>query len=214
MLTSPQLMTQGVWMTERSSTPSSRPIIHLDMDMVLVDLRRGIQTLWGYDYPPEGHLEPEAFSHLQSQVYNRIEDFGSDFWSTLPALDVEPWIHPLVQAAQTQLIDLQILTAWPRYWTPDSPHVMACAIGKWNWIRQFEARHHLEVQRFFCVPAPRKQEFGQDDVLNLLIDDMPTNITRWNDYNPHYHGILHQSNELTHQLLLDWLSRHLSHSTI
>lgn len=142
--------------------------IYVDMDMVLVNFKKGVLSIPGIsisDFDVNEKLSPK----IKGKIL-----LTKNFWENLPEMDD---IHLLYEYLQPY--DFYILTAKGTF---DN---RSCE-GKWKWIQ-----NHFPVKKdhFFCVPREAKRLFANKD--SVLIDDYDKNIKEFRDAGGI--GILHHS---------------------
>lgn len=171
----------------------------LDMDGVLVNFEKGCQNLMG-PYFAYRHLPPAQFAVYRTELFNRIEATPS-FWEDLEPM---PDALELYEGVLKLGVEPHILTAVPRHFTLADPGAMEVASQKQRWIKKYLG--DTQSQAFTATLGHLKQEHQKPGRFNLLIDDLPSNIQRWNRNSPWAHGILHTSAQNSLNSLTWWLN--------
>ena len=153
------------------------PTVYLDMDGVLADFFGGVEKLYGVSHWKE--LTSDKTKDLKAEVINRIT--GTDFFATLPKFE-----------SADALIDMVKKFTGGKFSINTSPlrgdHENS---GKYKkiWIS-----NNIEKPNEIIVTG-RKEEYAKDKASgtpNILIDDRPINIQRWQGAGGY--GILYQAN--------------------
>ena len=154
-----------------------KPIVYLDMDGVLADFFGGVEFLYGVDHWKE--LTNDKTKDLKKQVIDRIT--GTDFFAVLPKF-------PTADA----LIDMVKTFTGGKFSINTSPlrgdHENSAKYKK-IWIN-----NNIEQPDDIIVTG-RKESYAKDKASgtpNILIDDRPVNIERWQAAGGY--GILYQAN--------------------
>ena len=154
-----------------------KPIVYLDMDGVLADFFGGVEFLYGVEHWKE--LTNDKTKDLKKQVIDRIT--GTDFFAVLPKFST----------ADT-LIDMVKKFTGGKFSINTSPlrgdHENSAKYKK-LWIQ-----NNIE-QPDEIVVTGRKESYAKDKgtgTPNILIDDRPVNIERWQAAGGY--GILYQAN--------------------
>lgn len=136
-----------------------KPLIFIDMDMVLVDLKKGIQKL---DHSFTNDNTFKVSPSLKEKIISK-----PDFWATLPKMNDFDELWEFVS-----LLNPKILTA-NTIWDNKAKE------GKWEWIqRNCPAIPNYD---FYCVLREEKQIFATTkNKRNILIDDYQLNCDEWN----------------------------------
>ena len=155
----------------------TKPIVYLDMDGVLADFFGGVEFLYGVEHWKE--LTNDKTKDLKKQVIDRIT--GTDFFAVLPKF-------PTADA----LIDMVKKFTGGKFSINTSPlrgdHENSAKYKK-VWIA-----NNIEQPNDIVVTG-RKETYAKDKgtgTPNILIDDRPVNIQRWQDAGGY--GILYQAN--------------------
>jgi len=157
--------------------PDGKPTVYLDMDGVLADFFGGIEKMYGVENWKQ--LTNDKTKDLKKEVINRIT--GTDFFATLPKF-----------ATADQLIALVKKFTGGTFSINTSPlrgdHENS---GKYKkvWIA-----NNIEAPAEVVVTG-RKETYAKDKASgtpNILIDDRPINIQRWQAAGGY--GILYQAN--------------------
>ena len=154
-----------------------KPIVYLDMDGVLADFFGGVEFLYGVEHWKE--LTNDKTKDLKKQVIDRIT--GTDFFAVLPKF----------QTADA-LIDMVKKFTGGKFSINTSPlrgdHENSAKYKK-VWIS-----NNIETPDEIIVTG-RKESYAKDKgtgTPNILIDDRPVNIERWQSAGGY--GILYQAN--------------------
>ena len=154
-----------------------KPIVYLDMDGVLADFFGGVEKMYGVEHWKQ--LTNDKTKDLKKEVIDRIT--GTDFFATLPKF-----------ATADGLIDMVKKFTGGNFSINTSPlrgdHENS-AKYKRLWIS-----NNIE-QPDDIVVTGRKESYATDKgtgTPNILIDDRPVNIERWQAAGGY--GILYQAN--------------------
>ena len=154
-----------------------KPTVYLDMDGVLADFFGGVEKMYGVQHWKQ--LTNDKTKDLKAEVINRIT--GTDFFATLPKF----------QSADA-LIDMIKKFTGGKFSINTSPlrgdHENSAKYKK-IWIS-----NNIE-QPDEIVVTGRKESYAKDKASgtpNILIDDRPVNIERWQGAGGY--GILYQAN--------------------
>ena len=154
-----------------------KPTVYLDMDGVLADFFGGVEKMYGVEHWKE--LTNDKTKDLKKEVIDRIT--GTDFFATLPKF----------QSADA-LIDMVKKFTGGKFSINTSPlrgdHENSAKYKK-IWIS-----NNIE-QPDEIVVTGRKESYAKEKgtgVPNILIDDRPVNIQRWQGAGGY--GILYQAN--------------------
>ena len=154
-----------------------KPTVYLDMDGVLADFFGGVEKMYGVEHWKQ--LTNDKTKDLKKEVIDRIT--GTDFFATLPKF----------QSAD-QLIDIVQKFTGGKFSINTSPlRGDNENSGKYKkvWIS-----NNIEQPDEIIVTG-RKETYAKDKgtgTPNILIDDRPVNIQRWQDAGGY--GILYQAN--------------------
>ena len=154
-----------------------KPTVYLDMDGVLADFFGGVEKMYGVDHWKQ--LTNDKTKDLKKEVIDRIT--GTDFFSTLPKF----------QSADA-LIDMVKKFTGGKFSINTSPlRGDNENSGKYKkvWIS-----NNIDTPDEIIVTG-RKESYAKDKgtgTPNILIDDRPVNIQRWQDAGGY--GILYQAN--------------------
>ena len=155
----------------------SRPIVYIDMDGVLADFFGGVEKLYGVQHWKE--LSSDNKLDLKQEVINKIQ--GTDFFATLPKFESSGELISMVKEFTGG--NFSINTSPLRGDNENS------AKYKKLWIQ-----NNIE-QPDEIVITGRKESYAKDKASgtpNILIDDRPVNIQRWQGAGGY--GILYQAN--------------------
>ena len=154
-----------------------KPTVCLDMDGVLADFFGGVEKMYGVDHWKQ--LTNDKTKDLKKEVIDRIT--GTDFFATLPKF----------QSADA-LIDMVKKFTGGKFSINTSPlRGDNENSGKYKkvWIS-----NNIDTPDEIVVTG-RKESYAKDKgtgTPNILIDDRPVNIQRWQDAGGY--GILYQAN--------------------
>ena len=154
------------------------PIVYVDMDGVLADFFGGVEKLYGVEHWKELTSNKDE-GGLKQEVINRIT--GTDFFATLPEFPTADQLIAMVKKFTGGTFS--ILTSPLR-----GDHENSTKYKK-IWITQHIANPEQ------VIVTGRKEAYAKDKASgtpNILIDDRPTNIERWQ--NAGGYGILYQAN--------------------
>ena len=154
-----------------------KPIVYLDMDGVLADFFGGVEKLYGVGHWKE--LNADNKLDLKQEVINRISD--TDFFATLPKFESSGELISMVKEFTGG--NFSINTSPLR-----GDHANSSKYKK-LWIQ-----NNIE-QPDDIVITGRKESYAKDKASgtpNILIDDRPVNIQRWQGAGGY--GILYQAN--------------------
>ena len=156
---------------------SGNPTVYLDMDGVLADFFGGVEKMYGVEHWKQ--LTNDKTKDLKKEVIDRIT--GTDFFATLPKFN-----------SADALIDMVKKFTGGKFSINTSPlrgDNENSAKYKKTWIS-----NNIEKPDDIVVTG-RKESYAKDKgtgVPNILIDDRPVNIQRWEDAGGY--GILYQAN--------------------
>ena len=154
-----------------------KPIVYIDMDGVLADFFGGVEKMYGVQHWKE--LTSDKTKDLKSEVINRIT--GTDFFATLPKFDSAGELISMVKEFTGG--NFSINTSPLR-----GDHTNSSKYKK-LWIQ-----NNIEQPDDIIITG-RKESYAKDKASgtpNILIDDRPVNIDRWQ--NAGGYGILYQAN--------------------
>jgi nicotinic acid mononucleotide adenylyltransferase len=154
-----------------------KPIVYVDMDGVLADFFGGVEKMYGVQHWKE--LSSDNKLDLKQEVINRIT--GTDFFATLPEFPNADQLITIVKKFTGG--SFSILTSPLR-----GDHEVSTKYKK-VWISQ-----HIEKPEQTIITG-RKESYAKDKASgtpNILIDDRPVNIERWQGAGGY--GILYQAN--------------------
>lgn len=152
--------------------PTSKLAVFLDMDGVLVDLERGLHERFNYAFPPN-RIDQQVFEKEITDIWLKTAQV-KDFWYSLRPMKDYIALYDYFY----RITNPYILTATPSVFSdPEHPVERACREQKIGWIAS-----HFSVEqskRMFITKSTKKQEFMIPGKINVLIDDLPANIERW-----------------------------------
>ena len=155
----------------------AKPVVYIDMDGVLADFFGGVEKLYGVQHWKE--LSSDNKLDLKQEVINKIQ--GTDFFATLPEFPTADQLIAMVKKFTGG--SFSILTSPLR-----GDHEVSSKYKK-LWISQ-----HIENPAQTIITG-RKESYAKDKASgtpNILIDDRPVNIERWQGAGGY--GILYQAN--------------------
>ena len=154
-----------------------KPVVYLDMDGVLADFFGGVEKMYGVQHWKE--LTSDKTKDLKTEVINRIT--GTDFFATLPKFDNADELISMVKeftggnfSINTSPLrgDHENSTKYKKLWISNN-------------IQQPDE----------IIVTGRKESYANNKASgtpNILIDDRPVNIQRWQGAGGY--GILYQAN--------------------
>jgi len=154
-----------------------KPTVYLDMDGVLADFFGGVEKMYGVQHWKE--LTSDKTKDLKTEVINRIT--GTDFFATLPKFDNADELISMVKeftggnfSINTSPLrgDHENSTKYKKLWISNN-------------IQQPDE----------IIVTGRKESYAKNKASgtpNILIDDRPVNIQRWQGAGGY--GILYQAN--------------------
>lgn len=153
-----------------------KPTVYLDMDGVIADFFGGVEQMFGVKHWKE-LTSVKTQGELKQEVIDRIT--GSDFFSTLPKFTTTESLIDMIKKFTGG--KFSILTS-PLRGDHDNS-------AKWKkvWINQ-----HIEQPEETIVTGRKEKYAVINGVQNILIDDRPVNIERWQSRGGY--GILYQAN--------------------
>ena len=154
-----------------------KPIVYIDMDGVLADFFGGVEKLYGVGHWKE--LNSDNKLDLKQEVINRIS--GTDFFATLPKFESSGELISMIKEFTGG--NFSINTSPLR-----GDHENSSKYKK-LWIQ-----NNIEQPDEIIITG-RKESYAKDKASgtpNILIDDRPVNIQRWQ--NAGGYGILYQAN--------------------
>ena len=160
-------------MTEQSNV---KPIVYLDMDGVIADFFGGVERLYGVDHWKQ--LTSDKTKDLRQDVIDRIA--GTDFFAHLPKFSSADTLIEMIKKFTGG--QYSILTSPLRGDTENSGYYKKVWIGK-NIVKPDD-----------IIVTGRKETYAtKNGVPNILIDDRPINIEKWQSKGGY--GILYQANK-------------------
>ena len=154
-----------------------KPTVYLDMDGVLADFFGGVEKMYGVEHWKQ--LTSDKTKDLKAEVINRIQ--GTDFFATLPKFDSADELISMVKEFTGG--NFSINTSPLR-----GDHENSAKYKK-LWIS-----NNIQQPDNIIVTG-RKESYAKEKgtgVPNILIDDRPINIQRWQGAGGY--GILYQAN--------------------
>jgi len=155
----------------------AKPIVYLDMDGVLADFFGGVEFLYGVDHWKQ--LTNDKTKDLKKQVIDRIT--GTDFFAVLPKFESADALIGMVKKFTGGKFSINT--------SPLRGDHENSAKYKKVWIS-----NNIEQPDEIIVTG-RKETYAKDKLSgtpNILIDDRPVNIQRWQAAGGY--GILYQAN--------------------
>jgi len=155
---------------------SGKPTVYLDMDGVLADFFGGVEKLYGVNHWKQ--LASDKTKDLRQDVIDRIT--GTNFFETLPKFTTTDALIGMVKKFTGGRFS--ILTSPLR-----GDHDNSARYKK-VWISQ-NIKQPDEV-----IVTGRKEKYATaNGTANILVDDRPINIQKWQDKGGY--GILYQANK-------------------
>jgi len=154
-----------------------KPIVYIDMDGVLADFFGGVEKMFGVQHWKE--LSKDNKLDLKQEVINKIT--GTDFFATLPKFQSADELISMVKQFTGGTFSINT--------SPLRGDNVNSAKYKKIWITQ-----NIETPADIIITG-RKESYATDKASgtpNILIDDRPVNIERWQ--NAGGYGILYQAN--------------------
>lgn len=160
-------------MTEQSNV---KPTVYLDMDGVIADFFGGVERLYGVDHWKQ--LTSDKTKDLRQDVIDRIA--GTDFFAHLPKFNTADTLIEMIKKFTGG--QYSILTSPLRGDNENSGYYKKVWIGK-NIVKPDD-----------IIVTGRKESYAvKNGVPNILIDDRPINIDKWQSKGGY--GILYQANK-------------------
>ena len=154
-----------------------KPIVYLDMDGVLADFFGGVEKMYGVEHWKQ--LTNDKTKDLKKEVIDRIT--GTDFFATLPKFESADALIEMVKKFTGGKFSINT--------SPLRGDHSNSAKYKKIWIQ-----NHIEQPEDIIVTG-RKESYATNKgtgTPNILIDDRPVNIQRWQGAGGF--GILYQAN--------------------
>ena len=154
-----------------------KPIVYLDMDGVLADFFGGVEKMYGVEHWKQ--LTNDKTKDLKKEVIDRIT--GTDFFATLPKFESADALIEMVKKFTGGKFSINT--------SPLRGDHSNSAKYKKIWIQ-----NHIEQPEDIVVTG-RKESYATNKgtgTPNILIDDRPVNIQRWQGAGGF--GILYQAN--------------------
>jgi len=155
---------------------NGKPTVYLDMDGVIADFFGGVEKLYGVSHWKQ--LTSDKSKDLRQDVIERIT--GTNFFETLPKF---PSADPLIAMIKKFTGGKFSILTSPLRGDHDNS-------AKWKkiWINQ-----NVEQPNETIVTGRKEKLATTNGIPNILIDDRPINIQKWNDKGGY--GILYQANK-------------------
>jgi hypothetical protein len=154
-----------------------KPTVYLDMDGVLADFFGGVEKMYGVEHWKE--LTNDKTKDLKKEVIDRIT--GTNFFATLPKFDSADALIQMIKKFTGGKFSINT--------SPLRGDHSNSAKYKKLWIQ-----NNIE-QPDDIVVTGRKESYAKDKgtgTPNILIDDRPVNIQKWQSAGGY--GILYQAN--------------------
>ena len=160
-------------MPERAN---GKPVVYLDMDGVIADFFGGVEKLYGVGHWKQ--LTSDKSKDLRQDVIDRIT--GTNFFETLPKF---PSADPLIAMIKKFTGGKFSILTSPLRGDHDNS-------AKWKkvWINQ-----NIEQPDETIVTGRKEKYATSKGTANILVDDRPINIQKWQDKGGY--GILYQANK-------------------
>ncbi len=155
---------------------NGKPIVYLDMDGVIADFFGGVEKLYGVSHWKQ--LASDKTKDLRQDVIDRIT--GTNFFETLPKFPTADTLINMIKKYTGG--KFKILTS-PLRGDHDNS-----ARWKRAWINQ-----NIETPDETIVTGRKEKYAVTNGTANILIDDRPINIQKWQDKGGY--GILYQANK-------------------
>jgi hypothetical protein len=155
---------------------NGKPVVYLDMDGVLADFFGGVEKLYGVSHWKQ--LTSDKSKDLRQDVIDRIT--GTNFFETLPKF---PSADPLIAMIKKFTGGKFSILTSPLRGDHDNS-------AKWKkvWINQ-----NIEQPDETIVTGRKEKYATSKGTANILVDDRPINIQKWQDKGGY--GILYQANK-------------------
>jgi hypothetical protein len=160
-------------MTEQNN---AKPVVYLDMDGVIADFFGGVERLYGVDHWKQ--LTSDKTKDLRQDVIDRIS--GTDFFAHIPKFNTADTLIEMIKKFTNGRYS--ILTSPLRGDTENSGYYKKVWIGK-----------HIVKPDNIIVTGVKETYAVKNGVRNILIDDRPINIDKWQSKGGY--GILYQANK-------------------
>ena len=157
---------------------NGKPVVYLDMDGVIADFFGGVEKLYGVSHWKQ--LTSDKSKDLRQDVIDRIT--GTNFFETLPKF---PSADPLIAMIKKFTGGKFSILTSPLRGDHDNS-------AKWKkvWINQ-----NIEQPDETIVSGRTEKYATTKGTANILVDDRPINIQKWQDKGGY--GILYQANKDT-----------------
>jgi len=155
---------------------NGKPVVYLDMDGVIADFSGGVEKLYGVSHWKQ--LTSDKSKDLRQDVIDRIT--GTNFFETLPKF---PSADPLIAMIKKFTGGKFSILTSPLRGDHDNS-------AKWKkvWINQ-----NIEQPDETIVSGRKEKYATTKGTANILVDDRPINIQKWQDKGGY--GILYQANK-------------------
>ena len=155
---------------------NGKPVVYLDMDGVIADFFGGVEKLYGVSHWKQ--LTSDKSKDLRQDVIDRIT--GTNFFETLPKF---PSADPLIAMIKKFTGGRFSILTSPLRGDHDNS-------AKWKkvWINQ-----NIEQPDETIVSGRKEKYATSKGTANILVDDRPINIQKWQDKGGY--GILYQANK-------------------
>ena len=155
---------------------NGKPTVYLDMDGVIADFFGGVEKLYGVGHWKQ--LTSDKSKDLRQDVIDRIT--GTNFFETLPKF---PSADPLIAMIKKFTGGRFSILTSPLRGDHDNS-------AKWKkvWINQ-----NIEQPDETIVSGRKEKYATSKGTANILVDDRPINIQKWQDKGGY--GILYQANK-------------------
>ena len=155
---------------------NGKPTVYLDMDGVIADFFGGVEKLYGVSHWKQ--LTSDKSKDLRQDVIDRIT--GTNFFETLPKF---PSADPLIAMIKKFTGGKFSILTSPLRGDHDNS-------AKWKkvWINQ-----NIEQPDETIVSGRKEKYATSKGTANILVDDRPINIQKWQDKGGY--GILYQANK-------------------
>ena len=147
-----------------------QPILFVDLDGVLVDLRSGLSKAVGQDLKnfDKEQFDQTFYKFIKGLSYDQIYNF----WTNLPFLGKSEDLWEKLQKHQPLILSA-------------AGNCIATCQGKKNWCKK---HLKLDPERVFCSKKGSEKQFYASPK-SILIDDQPRNIKQFKEKGGH--AIMH-----------------------
>ena len=168
--------TEKLYNETMTEQPNGKPIVYLDMDGVIADFFGGVEKRFGVDHWKQ--LASDKTKDLKQEIIDRIS--GTNFFETLPKFSSADQLISLIKKFTG---DHYIILTSPLMGDNENS-------AKWKrvWIQQ-----NIPTPDDVIVTGSKEKYATTNGTPNILIDDRPINIQKWEAKGGY--GILYQANK-------------------